>query len=69
MRDRHRLHCLQRPQLPQFKFMAQLGVSLQATEMSFSVRNDTENLEYNGHNLNTLFAQRINLSDPNLSAW
>ena len=45
-------------------FMAQLGVSLQATEMSFSVRNDTENLEYNGHNLNTLFAQRINLVRP-----
>ena len=45
-------------------FMAQLGVSLQETEMSFSVRNDAENLEYNGHNLNTLFAQRINLIRP-----
>ena len=46
------------------KFMDQLGVSLQPTEMSFSVRNDSENLEYNGHNLNTLFAQRINLMRP-----
>jgi predicted NAD/FAD-binding protein len=46
------------------KFMDQLGVSLQPTEMSFSVRNDSENLEYNGHNLNTLFAQRKNLLRP-----
>ncbi|MBL6817512.1 MAG: FAD-dependent oxidoreductase [Pseudomonadales bacterium] len=46
------------------KFMDQLGVSLQPTEMSFSVRNDCENLEYNGHNLNTLFAQRKNLLRP-----
>ncbi|HAO89468.1 MAG TPA: FAD-dependent oxidoreductase [Gammaproteobacteria bacterium] len=46
------------------KFMDQIGVSLQPTEMSFSVRNDSENLEYNGHNLNTLFAQRINLLRP-----
>ena len=45
-------------------FMAQLGVPVQETEMSFSVRNDTESLEYNGHNLNTLFAQRINLVRP-----
>ena len=44
--------------------MTQLGVSLQAAEMSFSVRNDAENLEYNGHSLNTLFAQRINLVRP-----
>ena len=46
------------------KFMDQLGVDLQPTEMSFSVRNDSENLEYNGHNLNTLFAQRTNLLRP-----
>lgn len=46
------------------KFMDQLGVSLQPTEMSFSVRNDSENLEYNGHSLNTLFAQRKNLLRP-----
>ncbi len=46
------------------KFMDRLGVPLQPTEMSFSVRNDSENLEYNGHNLNTLFAQRTNLLRP-----
>ena len=44
--------------------MEQLDVPLQATEMSFSVRNDSMNLEYNGHNLNTLFAQRGNLWRP-----
>tara|TARA_B100001059_G_scaffold50893_1_gene44257 strand:+ start:798 stop:2030 length:1233 start_codon:yes stop_codon:yes gene_type:complete len=46
------------------KFMDQLNVSLHPTEMSFSVRNDSENLEYNGHSLNTLFAQRKNLLRP-----
>lgn len=46
------------------QFMEKLEVGLQPTEMSFSVRNDAENLEYNGHNLNTLFAQRRNLLRP-----
>ena len=46
------------------QFMEKLDVGLQPTEMSFSVRNDAENLEYNGHNLNTLFAQRRNLFRP-----
>ncbi len=46
------------------QFMEKLDVGLQPTEMSFSVRNDAENLEYNGHNLNTLFAQRRNLLRP-----
>ncbi|MCY4357903.1 MAG: FAD-dependent oxidoreductase [Gammaproteobacteria bacterium] len=46
------------------KFMRQLAVKLQKTEMSFSVRNDALDLEYNGHNLNTLFAQRRNLYHP-----
>ena len=44
--------------------MGNIGVELQATEMSFSVRNPALNLEYNGHNLNTLFAQRRNLLRP-----
>ena len=43
------------------KLMNQLGVAQQATEMSFSVRADKANLEYNGNNLNTLFAQRSNI--------
>lgn len=46
------------------KFMDRLGVQLQETEMSFSVRNDDLQLEFNGHNLNTLFAQRSNLLSP-----
>lgn len=41
-----------------------LGVQYQPTEMSFSVRNDHIDLEYNGNNLNTLFAQRRNLLRP-----
>lgn len=41
-----------------------LGVDSQPTEMSFSVRNDEEGLEYGGSNLNTLFAQRRNLLNP-----
>ena len=44
--------------------MDSLGVAYQPTEMSFSVRNDAADLEYNGHNLNTLFAQRRNLVRP-----
>ena len=46
------------------QLMRQLEVPLQPTEMSFSVRNDELDLEYNGHNLNTLFAQRRNLLRP-----
>ena len=46
------------------EFMGQLGVSLKPTEMSFSVRNEAGNLEYNGHNLSTLFSQRRNFLRP-----
>lgn len=49
------------------RFMAlldQIGIGRQATEMSFSVQNLQTGLEYNGHNLNTLFAQRSNLVSP-----
>ena len=42
----------------------EIGVSKQATEMSFSVHNSLTGMEYNGHNLNTLFAQRRNLLNP-----
>lgn len=38
-----------------------LKVASRPTEMSFSVRCPRTRLEYNGHNLNTLFAQRQNL--------
>ncbi|WP_286267384.1 NAD(P)/FAD-dependent oxidoreductase [Thalassotalea atypica] len=44
--------------------LSELGVGRQATEMSFSVHNCITGLEYNGHNLNTLFAQRRNIFRP-----
>ncbi|MCH2323842.1 MAG: FAD-dependent oxidoreductase [Pseudomonadales bacterium] len=46
------------------KLMDKLNVAMQPTEMSFSVRNNPLGLEYNGHNLNTLFSQRRNLLSP-----
>lgn len=46
------------------KLMAPLAVEREPTEMSFSVRDDASGLEYNGHNLDTLFAQRKNLFNP-----
>lgn len=39
----------------------EIGVDYQPTEMSFSVRNDAIGLEYNGHDLDSLFAQRKNI--------
>lgn len=44
--------------------LTELGVASQPTTMSFSVRDDRTGLEYNGHSLNTLFAQRRNLLRP-----
>lgn len=46
------------------KLLQQLKVGAQETEMSFSVHNEAENIEYNGNNLNSLFAQRRNLLRP-----
>lgn len=46
------------------QLMDKIGVQSQATEMSFSVKNLSENLEYNGNTLNSLFAQRRNLLRP-----
>lgn len=42
----------------------ELGVASQPSEMSFSVRNEPDGLEYNGASLNALFAQRSNLVKP-----
>ena len=42
----------------------EIGIGKQATEMSFSVHNCHTGLEYNGHNLDTLFAQRSNIFKP-----
>jgi predicted NAD/FAD-binding protein len=44
--------------------LEQLGISSQPTTMSFSVRCERTGLEYNGNNLNSLFAQRRNLFRP-----
>ncbi len=44
--------------------LCEIGMSKQATEMSFSVHNCQTGMEYNGHNLNTLFAQRRNILRP-----
>lgn len=43
-----------------------LQVPIQTTEMSFSYRSQENSFEYNGHNLNTLFADRRNLFNPAL---
>ncbi len=42
----------------------ELGVSWQASDMSFSVHCEKTGFEYNGTSLNTLFAQRRNLFKP-----
>jgi predicted NAD/FAD-binding protein len=44
--------------------LSEIGIGKQATEMSFSVHNCQTGLEYNGHNLDTLFAQRRNIFNP-----
>ena len=50
---------------PEFiSLLHELGVASRPTTMSFSVRDDRSGLEYNGHSLNTLFAQRRNLIRP-----
>jgi len=46
------------------KLMDKIGVQSQATEMSFSVKNLSQGLEYNGNTLNSLFAQRRNVLRP-----
>ncbi|RON83872.1 NAD(P)/FAD-dependent oxidoreductase [Pseudomonas fluorescens] len=46
------------------RLLDQLGVAFKPTEMSFSVTDPDTGLEYNGNNLNSLFAQRSNLLSP-----
>ncbi len=46
------------------RLLDEIGVPSQPTTMSFSVRCDLTGLEYNGSNLNGLFAQRRNLLRP-----
>ena len=46
------------------RLLSQLGVGFKNTEMSFSVSDPVSGVEYNGNNLNSLFAQRSNLISP-----
>lgn len=46
------------------RMMEDVGVTGVPTQMSFSVRNDSNGLEYNGHTLTTLFAQKRNWFKP-----
>lgn len=46
------------------ELLNELGVRSRPTSMSFSVRCDAANLEYNGSSLNGLFAQRRNVLRP-----
>lgn len=44
--------------------LEELGIESQPSQMSFSVRCAGTGIEYNGHSLNTLYAQRRNLLRP-----
>jgi len=46
------------------QMLERLGIGSLATEMSFSVRCERSQIEYNGSNFNGLFAQRSNLLKP-----
>ncbi len=46
------------------QLLDELDVPVQKTNMSFSVKCELTGLEYNGNNLNSLFAQRRNLFKP-----
>jgi uncharacterized protein len=46
------------------RLLAEIGIEGQPTEMSFSVCNQVNGLEYNGHSFSSLFAQKRNLLNP-----
>lgn len=46
------------------QLLDKLRIPIQLSEMSFSYRSKSSGFEYNGHNLNTLFADRKNLFKP-----
>lgn len=46
------------------RLLKELDCTGTATEMSFSLRDENANFEYNGHNIDTLFAQRRNALNP-----
>ncbi len=50
---------------PNFRrLLARIGIEARATQMSFSVHQARTGLEYNGHTLGSMFAQRANLLSP-----
>ncbi|WP_028022567.1 NAD(P)/FAD-dependent oxidoreductase [Enterovibrio calviensis] len=50
---------------PNFQnLMKDIGMGAQDSEMSFSVRNEDNGLEYNGHSVASLFAQKRNFLNP-----
>ena len=50
---------------PEFvRLLRELGVGWQPSDMSFSVRDERSGLEWNGRNLDTVYAQRSNLLRP-----
>ncbi|UPQ87022.1 NAD(P)/FAD-dependent oxidoreductase [Vibrio sinaloensis] len=51
------------------KLMNEIGVTGKPSQMSFSVRNDDNGLEYNGHTISTLFAQKRNWLNPKFYAF
>lgn len=46
------------------RLLGQIGVKFKPTEMSFSVCDENARFEYNGNNINSLFAQRSNILSP-----
>ena len=46
------------------RLLGQIGVRFKPTEMSFSVCDENTRFEYNGNNINSLFAQRSNILSP-----
>lgn len=46
------------------ELLSKYNIPINMSEMSFSYRSDTKNFEYCSKNLNTLFAQRSNLINP-----
>lgn len=50
---------------PRFEhLLSEIGISGDPTEMSFSIHNDSNGLEYNGHSLASMFAQKRNMVNP-----
>ena len=55
---------------PHFEhLLAKLDIAGKPTEMSFSVHNEVSGLEYNGHSLASMFAQKRNLLNPRFYAF